>query len=142
MEIGRQVHLLCPWARHLTGLPLPLSGRLVVTGYRWQLDSKTEKVPSLSPGWGTLANKCVPKTSYCMIQSSPIQHIAEARRTVTVRYLFDLDHQTFDYQKVNARVDFYHMTSPFLWLANVCLSLKNLNLVSNRWFFHTNIIKN
>jgi len=26
MEIGRQVCLLCPWARHLTGLPLPLGG--------------------------------------------------------------------------------------------------------------------
>jgi len=25
VEIGRQVHLLSPWARHLTGLPLPLS---------------------------------------------------------------------------------------------------------------------
>jgi len=31
MEIGRQVRFLCPWARHLTGLPLPLSGGLVVT---------------------------------------------------------------------------------------------------------------
>jgi len=26
VKIGRQVHLLCPWIRHLTGLPLPLSG--------------------------------------------------------------------------------------------------------------------
>jgi len=26
VEIGRQVRLLCPWARHLTGLYLPLSG--------------------------------------------------------------------------------------------------------------------
>jgi len=26
MEKGRQVRLLCPWARHLTGLLLPLSG--------------------------------------------------------------------------------------------------------------------
>jgi len=31
MEIGQEVRLLCPWARHLTGLPLPLSSRLVVT---------------------------------------------------------------------------------------------------------------
>jgi len=26
VEIGRQVRLLYPWARCLTGLPLPLSG--------------------------------------------------------------------------------------------------------------------
>jgi len=26
MKISRQVGLLCPWARNLTGLPLPLSG--------------------------------------------------------------------------------------------------------------------
>jgi len=26
MKIGRQVRLLCPWARHLTSLPLPVSG--------------------------------------------------------------------------------------------------------------------
>jgi len=26
VEIGQQVCLFCPWARHLTGLPLPLSG--------------------------------------------------------------------------------------------------------------------
>jgi len=44
----------CPWARHLTGLPLSLSSS---TGSnRWQLDSKTEKVTSLSPGRGTLTN--------------------------------------------------------------------------------------
>jgi len=35
----------------------------VVTG--WQLDSKTEKVPSLFPGWGIFTNKWErkPKTS-------------------------------------------------------------------------------
>jgi len=26
VEIGRQVHLLCPWAKNLKGLSLPLSG--------------------------------------------------------------------------------------------------------------------
>jgi len=26
VKIGRQARLLCPWARHLTGLPLPVSG--------------------------------------------------------------------------------------------------------------------
>jgi len=26
VEIDQQVRLLCPWARHLTGMPLPLSG--------------------------------------------------------------------------------------------------------------------
>jgi len=26
VKIGRQVRLLCPWARHLTEMPLPLSG--------------------------------------------------------------------------------------------------------------------
>jgi len=37
---GRQVRLLCPWATHLTELPLPLSGK---TGRdRWQLDSIIE----------------------------------------------------------------------------------------------------
>jgi len=25
-KIGRQVRMLCPWARHLTRLPLPISG--------------------------------------------------------------------------------------------------------------------
>jgi len=29
--------------------------------YRWQLDSKTEKVTLLFPVRGTLTNKCVPK---------------------------------------------------------------------------------
>jgi len=48
MKIGRQVRLLCPWERHLTGMPLRLSG---YTGSNmWQLDSMTEKVLSLSPG--------------------------------------------------------------------------------------------
>jgi len=37
------------------GLPLPLSGQ--TDSNRWQLDSKTEKVTSLSPGRGTLTNK-------------------------------------------------------------------------------------
>jgi len=32
VEIGRQARFLCPWARHLTGLSLPLTVRLVVTG--------------------------------------------------------------------------------------------------------------
>jgi len=41
------------------GLRLPLNGK---TGSnRWQLDSKTEKVPSLSPGRDILTNKLVPK---------------------------------------------------------------------------------
>jgi len=26
VKISWQVHLLCPWTRHLIGLPLPLSG--------------------------------------------------------------------------------------------------------------------
>jgi len=26
VKTGWQVHLLCLWARHLTGLPLPMSG--------------------------------------------------------------------------------------------------------------------
>jgi len=50
---------LCPWARHLTELPLPLSGK--TDSDKWQLDSKTEKVTSLSPGRGTLTNKRVSK---------------------------------------------------------------------------------
>jgi len=44
-----QVRLLCPWARHLTGL----------TGNnKWQLelDSKIAKVNSQSPSRGNLAN--------------------------------------------------------------------------------------
>jgi len=45
METGQQVRLLCPWAKALNG------------SNRWQLDSNTEKVPSLSPGQGTLTNK-------------------------------------------------------------------------------------
>jgi len=46
---------MSPWARHLTGLRLPLGG---YTGSnRWQLDSKTEKVTLLSPGRGTFTNK-------------------------------------------------------------------------------------
>jgi len=55
VEIGRQFRLLCPWARHLTELPLPLSGK--TDSNRWQLDSMTEKVSSLSLGRGTLTNK-------------------------------------------------------------------------------------
>jgi len=44
---------------HFTKLPLRLSG---YTGSnRWQLDSKTKKVTSLSPGQGTLTNKWEPK---------------------------------------------------------------------------------
>jgi len=53
--IGRQVRLLCPWARHLTGLTLPMSGW--IGSNRWQLDSKTAKVTSLSLGRSTLTNK-------------------------------------------------------------------------------------
>jgi len=53
------------------GLPLPLSGYR--GSNRWQLDSKTEKVPSLSPDRGTLTNKRVPKPSvyqaYCCEKS-------------------------------------------------------------------------
>jgi len=55
VKIGQQVCLLCPWARYLTELPLPLSGE---TGSnRWQFDSKTAKIPSLFPSQGTLTNK-------------------------------------------------------------------------------------
>jgi len=55
VEIGRQVRLLCPWTRYLTGLPLPLSGKLVVID--GSLTAWLEKVPSLSSGRGTLTNK-------------------------------------------------------------------------------------
>jgi len=55
IEDRPQVLLLCPWARHLTGLPLPLSG--YTSSNRWQLDSKAENVTSLSPDRGTLTNK-------------------------------------------------------------------------------------
>jgi len=55
MQIVRKVRLICPWAMHLAGLPLPLSGK---TGSnRWQFDSNTKKVTSLSPDRGTLTNK-------------------------------------------------------------------------------------
>jgi len=37
------------------GLPLPLSGLTGSNG--WQLDSKIEKVPLLSPGQGALTNE-------------------------------------------------------------------------------------
>jgi len=40
--------------RHLTGLPLLLSGS--TSSNRWQLDSKTKKALSLSPGQDTLTN--------------------------------------------------------------------------------------
>jgi len=60
VEMGQQVRLLCPSARHLTRLPLSLSG-VAGTSNRWQLDSKTKKVPSLYPGQDTLTNKWVPK---------------------------------------------------------------------------------
>jgi len=55
VEIGRLVRSFCPWVRHLTKLPLPLSG--LTDSTRRQLDSKTEKVPLLSPGRCTLTNK-------------------------------------------------------------------------------------
>jgi len=59
VEIGQQVRLLCSWTRHLNGIASIFYGE---TGSnRWQLDSMidsmTEKVPSLSPGRGTLTNK-------------------------------------------------------------------------------------
>jgi len=58
MEIDRQIRLMCLCARNLTGLPLLLSGK---TGSnRWQLDSKTEKVTTLSPGRDILTNKRIP----------------------------------------------------------------------------------
>jgi len=46
VEIGWQVRLLCHWARHLTELPLPLSGK--TDSNRWQLYSKTKKAASWS----------------------------------------------------------------------------------------------
>jgi len=55
VKIGRQLCLLCPWAKHLTRLLLRLNGK---TGSnRWQLDLKTAKVMSLSSGLSKLANK-------------------------------------------------------------------------------------
>jgi len=55
VEIGQQVHLVCPWTRHLTGLLLPLSGS--AGSNRWQLASKTENDTSLSLDQGILTNK-------------------------------------------------------------------------------------
>jgi len=45
VKLGRQVRLLCTWARHLTGLPSYYLWvvRLVVAG--WQLDSEDRKDP-------------------------------------------------------------------------------------------------
>jgi len=41
VKISRQVRLLCPWARHVTGLPLYLwAVGLVVTGGSWLEDRK------------------------------------------------------------------------------------------------------
>jgi len=48
-KTSRQVRLLCPWT--LTELRLRLGG--LTCSKRWQLNSKTEKVPSLSSGRGT-----------------------------------------------------------------------------------------
>jgi len=54
VKISQQVCWLCPWAGHLVGLPLPLSDE---TGSnRWQLDSKTENIPLMFPGGGSLKN--------------------------------------------------------------------------------------
>jgi len=55
VEIGRQVRLLYPWAWALNGI---VSTFEWLDWYNWwQLDSKTEKATSLSPGRGNLANK-------------------------------------------------------------------------------------
>jgi len=49
-KIGRQVRLLCPRAKALN----EIASTFGKTGSnRWQLDSKTAKVTSLSPGPGT-----------------------------------------------------------------------------------------
>jgi len=55
VEIGRQVCLLCSWARHLTELLLPF--QWLDCSITWKLDSKTKMVTSLSPGQGTLIKK-------------------------------------------------------------------------------------
>jgi len=47
-----ELRLLCPWARHLAGLPLPMGGW--TGGDRWRLDSRTAAVTSQSPGGGAL----------------------------------------------------------------------------------------
>jgi len=52
VEIGWQVRLLCPWAKALSGIASILEW--LDGNNRWQFDSKTEKVTSLSPGRGTL----------------------------------------------------------------------------------------
>jgi len=40
MKIGQQVRLLCPWKRHLTGLPLP---KALAEKFPGQPGKKTEK---------------------------------------------------------------------------------------------------
>jgi len=53
--IGRQVRLLCPWARHLRDCLYLRVVRLVVTGSR--LTRRPAKVTLLSPGRRNLSNK-------------------------------------------------------------------------------------
>jgi len=33
VKLGRQVRLLCPWARHLTGMPLPYGVKRICVRY-------------------------------------------------------------------------------------------------------------
>jgi len=59
MDIGWEVRLLCPWASHLKGLFLHLSGyRLELAGGSL---TRRRKVSFVSTGRDTLTHKCVPK---------------------------------------------------------------------------------
>jgi len=84
MKIGQQVRLLCLWARHLTELPLPLSGK---TGSnRWQLDSKTEKVTSLFPGRSTLTNNYLTESRSSIMKELQKQVYIVYRKNIVWNY--------------------------------------------------------
>jgi len=111
VEIGRQVCLLYPCVRHLTILPLPLSGS---TGSnRWQLDSKIEKVTSLSPSRGTLTNKWVIK-----LKPMPLWQIINEKFTARL------------HKDKNAVFQFNKITVYFAGFRNTtCLFSTNYNYV-------------
>jgi len=95
---SRQVRLLCPWERHLTGLLLPLNG--YADSNRWKLDSKIEKVPLLFPGrdipWKLALSKhqsnCEVVTADLFLISGDIldrQTVYDRRNEICLKYILD-----------------------------------------------------
>jgi len=63
VKIGRQFRLLCPWARHLTGLPLPKGvGRKISREGPTEKRLKNSNRPEASSGGGQQRKKTENRT--------------------------------------------------------------------------------